>query len=376
MASALLVAFAAGQACAQQIAPATDLVRLADVAHEPQVVRSHSSADARASCGEATNDTGGPERAFYGVYENDLDAHGHDYDYTNGLMVGMVSSGKDAENFIIGLTRKIDWLVPGVRLFCFNRENAQFDGSIVNLMFTPRDLTLTEPDPHDRPYAGISLLSLGVFNIAKAREPYRRFDQFVVRVGMIGPSSGAGDLQTWWHDEIGGVHPAGWDAQIPDRVLYNIAFQRTNVWSFDLFEAFSLDLMPHYGASLGNTQTYLNAGATARIGWRIPEDYGPPRIAPSLPGASYFAAGDGFSFYAFAGFEQRYLTYDITLDERPARGESFVHRLDWVDDSQLGAVAQFGVFRLGYTRVWRSRQFRSQPDEDSFGVWSLTIRGP
>ena len=55
-------------------------------------------------------------------------------------------------------------------------------------------------------------------------------------------------------------------------------------------EAFGtgVDVMPHIGANLGNISTNASLGATFRLGYDLPSDYGTPRIHPSLPGSDFF----------------------------------------------------------------------------------------
>ena len=60
--------------------------------------------------------------------------------------------------------------------------------------------------------------------------------------------------------------------------------------------------------------TYLEVGATLRIGNDLPNDYGAPRIRPSLPGSNFFLPRDNFGWYLFAGAGGRAVAYNIFLD--------------------------------------------------------------
>lgn len=76
---------------------------------------------------------------------------------------------------------------------------------------------------------------------------------------------------------------------------------------------FNLEIMPNFGINPGNVFTYASGGTSIRFGWRIPEDYGTPRIQPSIPGSSYFSTSQ-FGIYTFAGVEGRAVARNIFLD--------------------------------------------------------------
>jgi hypothetical protein len=132
-------------------------------------------------------------------------------------------------------------------------------------------------------------------------------------------------------------------------------------------------MFAHAGASLGWIQTSVSVGGTVRAGYNLPEDFGLPRIAPSLPGSGYFRTQYGHGAYVYVGGEQRYVAYDVTLDEDPRLGPNYISRRDWVGDLQAGALVYWGPLRLSYTHVWRSEQFRSQQEGDGFGAVAIGV---
>jgi lipid A 3-O-deacylase len=239
-------------------------------------------------------------------------------------------------------------------------------------MFTPRDLTLDMPDPDDRPYAGMLLFSLGLVgsnhNLEK-RAQADRFDSLVYSIGVVGPSSRADDIQRWLHNYQEGIEPRGWRAQIDDRVVAGLAYQQTRrVFTNDAFDVFG-----HAGFSLGSIQTHAGIGGSIRVGYQRPVDFGLSRLAPSLPGSGYFRTNHPWGVYAFVGGEQRYVAYDVTLDESPRQGANNIRRRDWVGDVQVGAAFYYGRFRASYTHIWRSEQFHTQREGDGFGAIAIGL---
>jgi lipid A 3-O-deacylase len=49
-----------------------------------------------------------------------------------------------------------------------------------------------------------------------------------------------------------------------------------------------VDMMPSAGLALGNTHSYGSVAATFRFGNRMANDFGPPRIRPSVAGSEYY----------------------------------------------------------------------------------------
>jgi hypothetical protein len=241
-------------------------------------------------------------------------------------------------------------------------------------MFTPRDLTRAQPDLTDRPYAGILMFSAGLTaraNIDKAAEGY---DQIIYSLGVLGPDSGADEMQTSFHRWINGVEPKGWDQQIPNRVLVNLFYQHTRrdfAWPDPRDGGWNVRGFHNFGASVGNEQTSLSASYTLKLGYNVPLEMGMPRVAPSLPAAGYFSSNEKAGAYGFVGAGGRYTSYDVSLDEWPARQKNFITRRAWVSDAQAGVSMYYHWLRLQYTRVWRSKQFNTQHGTDGFGVFSI-----
>lgn len=136
----------------------------------------------------------------------------------------------------------------------------------------------------------------------------------------------------------------------------------------------ALEFTPNYGATVGNLVTSANLGLGLRFGENLPEDFGAPRIAPSLPGSGYFVPQGGFGWYIFGGVDGRYVARNLVLDERSTLGAG-VDRKPWVVDAQGGLAIYWKRVRIAYTQVWRTREYQQQRDRySSFGAVSVTWR--
>lgn len=237
-------------------------------------------------------------------------------------------------------------------------------------MFTPSDIRVADPAPGERPYAGwlYGTVGLGV-------QTGRQLDLFAVSIGMVGPSALAEQTQKLVHELVGADEPQGWATQIGDEPGFVATYQRS--WrglATTTLSGNQVDLSPHIGAALGNVFTYGNVGVTLRYGDRLPDDYGPPRIQPGLPGSADFAPVADFGWYLFAGVEARAVARNLFLDGNSFRDSRSVDKYPLVGDLQFGVVLDWPTLRLSYTHVLRTREFRSQTGNDDFGALGVSIK--
>jgi hypothetical protein len=222
----------------------------------------------------------------------------------------------------------------------------------------------------ERPYAGWLYGLVGVGAATGGQ-----LDLFTLSLGMVGPASLAEQSQKFVHEVIGANEPQAWGTQLGNEPGFVATYQRS--WR-GLAEAsmggVRLDLTPHLGAALGNVFTYANAGLTLRFGKHLPEDYGPPRIQPGLLGSGEFAPTSGFNWYLFAGVEGRAVARNIFLDGNSFRDSRSVDRRPLVGDLQYGFVIDWQDIRFGYTHVLRTREFRTQENNDDFGAISISVK--
>lgn len=166
----------------------------------------------------------------------------------------------------------------------------------------------------------------------------------------------------------------GWDNQIEDEVgivlSYDHRLRRLAQFGFGGFGA---DVTPNLGFTLGNIHTNLHAGLTLRLGQDLDNDYGPPRVSPSLAGAGYFTPRDNFSWYVFAGIEGRAVAHNIFLDGSLFRDDDpSVSSNAFVTDLQAGLVVQLLQTQFAFTYVERAEEFAEQTEPQRFGAVSIS----
>lgn len=304
----------------------------------------------------------GAEKGIWSfVLENDLFANADDH-YTNGLRVSWLSGKNQTSEWALNLADRFP-LFPADKA-------VRMSFSLGQNMYTPEDITLENPPLDDRPYAGWLYTSVGL-----VAETGQRLDQLELSVGVVGPASLAEQSQKRIHSFVDSDDPRGWDTQLKNEPGFILTYARS--WRGLISKSLlgvPFDLTPHAGVALGNVFTTANAGVTLRYGENMPNDYGPPRIQPSLPGSGFFIPQHGFGWYLFAGIEGRAVARDIFLDGNTFRDSRSVDKEPVVGDLQFGIVMTWQSLRLAYTHVLRTREFKNQGSRrGDFGAFSLSV---
>lgn len=294
------------------------------------------------------------------VYENDLFVD-KDEGYTDGLRFAWLSSENATPKLIKSLASKL----PGV-----SEGKKHVAIAVGQEMFTPRDLTQTALIPDDQPYAGWLYTSLGVIS-----DNHETLNSAMLTLGVVGPLSMAEKTQTEVHKIKGVQKPLGWDNQLHNEPGVNFSYERKwkNLASFKL-DGFGVDFTPDAGFSLGNINTSTSVGGALRIGYDLPDDYGPPRIRPSLPGADFFVPRNVFGYYFFASTHTQLVLRNIFLDGNTFRNSHSVDKEILTADVQLGIAVNYKNLRISYSHIFMTKEFKGQRTAPEFGSISASYR--
>ncbi len=295
------------------------------------------------------------------IFENDIFA-GTDEGYTNGFRAAWLSSEKNMPEWV---NDAASWLPM------FSPEGSKrVSVAIGQSMFAPEDLSSYNVIADDRPYAGWLYGSLGLVS-----DTGSTLDNVVLTIGMVGPSSMAEQTQKFVHEVIDSPYPYGWHNQLENEVGINLAYERK--WRAILQATpfgVGVDAVPHVGVNFGNVDTNASVGATFRLGYDLPADYGPPRIRPSLPGSDFFIPTKEMGGYLFTTIEGRAVARNIFLDGNTFRDSHSVNKENFVGSLQLGGTLTWGDARLSYTHVFMTKEYEEQDKAPQFGAITLSYR--
>lgn len=317
----------------------------------------------------AAEQTAQENGTFTLLFENDV-FYQTDRDYTNGAQLAWTSPVLAPEDWAVQLADKLPF-------FSYSSEVRKVY-ALGQDIFTPSDISLANPPLDDHPYAGYLYGAIGVLGKTPGGGGGApdRLDQVELQLGVVGPASLAEETQKFIHSILNDTKPEGWSTQLRNEPALLFEYERS--WRFrrKLFQDLELQADPHVGGALGNVYIFANAGAMARVGFNLPDDFGPPRIGPSLPGSYYFEPRKegALGGYLFFGVDARAVAHNIFLDGNTFQESRHVDKNIFVGDIEYGAAIAWDRFRLAYTHVFRTREFETQRGADQFGAVSLSVR--
>lgn len=309
--------------------------------------------------------------SFTAVLENDLFFNTDRY-YTNGVSFAFTTVHPILSD---RMWNRISHLLelgrdPAVR----DDSGVGYGVELAQMMATPRSILIAEPQPDDRPWAGLLYLAPSL-----TLQAGNRLYIFKVMLGVTGPWSLADRSQAEVHRVRDFALPQGWDNQIPNEVVGDLAVEQRR--RFRLIETdydFAAQLIGSAGYKVGTIEDSIRVGAEVRAGFRLPDDFGSTTIgsAGNIPGA-WKGANSGWlhrlGAHLFAGASGSAVAYQVMLDgtvfhDSPHIGrEPFVARFTW------GGALTSDRLRLSVQGVLTTREFKGQPDVHRFSSISLSF---
>lgn len=318
------------------------------------------------------------DNGFVGfALENDFFARASNSDehYTNGIQFSYLTSARASVAEPLAT-------LTGIPMFGIDKKSTcashRYAIALGQELFTPDDTDTTALVLNDRPYAAWLHLTFALQSVWKHEASGAALqDQWKLDVGIVGPSAMGEQIQNDYHALIGVAASEGWDNQLEDEIGINLTFERSvRSPAFATPSMFGLetDFVPYGVLSVGNVQTHAGLGGIFRLGPDVPEDFGPPRIYPGIGGSDVFTPISQFDWYVFAGVEGRAVAHNIFLDGNSFSNSHSVDKYPFVAEGRLGIVAVVAkTARISYTHIFRSKEFREQPEPDQFGSLTLSF---
>ncbi|GHB07564.1 lipid A deacylase LpxR family protein [Modicisalibacter luteus] len=291
---------------------------------------------------------------------NDTFSAGGDEHYTNGVELTRISV-PDQQHW----TRHLAARLPG-----WSAQSLDAVGyHLAHQIYTPNNIEATTLLENDRPYAGLLLGGISLFDDVE-HDGWREASVLDLEIGLVGPATGAEKLQNGAHHILGSEKAEGWDNQLENEPILNLGWHKA-WWAQADLGGLEMEYGPHTSLALGNLYTYAGAGGTLRFGEGLDNSFGVPSVAPAMSVRQGFLPDRSFGWYGFVGVEGRYMAHNLLLDGNTFEDSHDVERQEWVGDLKAGVAFNWGDWQLAYTAVWRTKEFKEQTDSDRFG--SLTL---
>jgi lipid A 3-O-deacylase len=307
--------------------------------------------------------------------ENDakrISLWGGDRNYTSGTQLSFLHSNGYVPSWARFLTSS---LIPPLNQ-TFMQPTWVFNFGITagQQIYTPANLSLSPPDPNDRPYA--AWLYTG------ALMHFRRDDwlhSFQVLLGIVGPPALGQQTQDWVHQVLGIPKPQGWGAQLKTEPTLSLFYeQKYRLWTVTWPEGNRfIDVFPYAGAALGNVFIYAGAGAGFRIGYHLSNDFGtaalsPVRVDPFLGVGEEESESHFFETYLFFNGEVRGVVRNLFLDGNTFQSSPSIPKRFFVLEWEMGGLLRLGRFSVAWRQVTQSPEFDQQGVAQVYGTLSFT----
>ncbi|MFI4896333.1 MAG: lipid A deacylase LpxR family protein, partial [Phycisphaerales bacterium JB059] len=221
-----------------------------------------------------------------------------------------------------------------------------------------------------RPYAGY--LAFGAF-VQRASEDVH--DHLELSVGVVGEWSGAEATQKFIHAAFPNQdEPLGWGTQLSNELAVNLRYQRS--WRFRKAQIGSLQLdgIPRLGFDAGNVFVRANADITFRLGYNLPDDFGPGRLLDYADVTGSW--GGDWGVYAYVRGGARAVARNIFLDGNTFAGSRSVDKRPVVASITAGFMGRYHHLEAGWSVTWLSEEFDTQGNGDSFGTLFARLSFP
>ena len=329
---------------------------------------------AHAQCDAITNPQV-PKGQWFLHWENDVFTRvASDEYFTNGLRVGHAWEPGCEREWVKKPARWLEDSALGrkVGLGDLARYTRSSTFAIGQSIYTPSDIRSDTYLPDDHPYGGYlyGLLRYDYTTPLRFEEPgwsSQAQKSFELQAGVVGPASGGAKLQKWVHEVMDDKDPKGWDHQLENEPGLMASF----LWQKRFVRNRSFDVIPSFGAALGNVQTYALAGMTMRVGQNLSGFPSRPVEAARISAGGLrddHATCHGLRFisecYVFVGGEVRFMAHNVFLDGNTFRdGGPGVDRVPVVYDFTAGLRLRFPGpgLTFSYIAVRRSREFEPVP---------------
>ena len=316
-----------------------------------------------------------PEAGFM-TLENDYWSQ-TDYHYTNGIQFSSRSKqdtrGKLTRSLTNGACRLFGC---GDARFLFTQHN------LGQLMYTPGHITVAEPQPFDRPWAGLLYTERQWLFLAPDGEA---LTTLTAQAGVTGKLSLAEHTQKFFHELFDDRMPQGWDNQIGNTLAVLVSAERRSAWpllSGDLAGGVRLHTAGHWRLAAGSIMSYAAGGVSVTIGKNLPP------VAPMPPGiVNRFRDAETSCLWRWLqctlvlGAEVRRVGWNLFLQGRPGKDDPSVEPRRWVGDLSAGLRLDFphtrgrdhGPVFLQLRATRRSAEFHSSVHVPSHTIGSLTL---
>jgi hypothetical protein len=302
-----------------------------------------------------------PEGIYTIQIENDsLSIPGTDRFYTSGERLGYVTPTGVLPGPLVSLGHTI--FGPGAQ---------RLEVDVQQVIYTPVDTQVYNPNPEDRPYAGELTLRATIIQDTPSTRSL-----LGISGGVVGPDSLGQSVQNDFHALIGDTKSKGWHYQLGNEPTLD--FYAGRIWRYDLASfdngAIGLQVLPQVTGQVGNSEIYAQGGAILRVGSGLDSDYGPAVISPAMSGTDAYTPTQPIVWYVFGGAMGRLVAHDLLVQGNDFQSSRGVTLTPYQGDLEAGAAIILYGIRVSATEVFETPEFHHEAPAFQYGSIAVSAR--
>ena len=289
---------------------------------------------------------------------------GTDYNYTSGLFFRW--SSPDSED----LTKTAPfWISTPAEWLSLNPDAHQGWGvEVSQQMWAPKDISQTQPQPNERPYAGLLYVKNSIYEQTDSVA-----NQYSFSLGLVGPDSYTEEAQKIIHSIIGSPDPQGWDNQIQYQPIAQLGVSTDRLIFRKPVSIYNdIDMGWMARAELGNYQSEVALGGTFRFGEGLSDSFGSTGFTHGNFINTNFLSNSKQGLSFFSGYEFRYRFYDLTIEGDLPDGSPRVDTQHLQTTVVIGGVFYQPRWGVGLSLATSSADYE-QDDKEIYSYGSITI---
>ncbi len=227
-------------------------------------------------------------------------------------------------------------------------DNISYGLSLSQEIYTPQNIQTVDVQYNDYPYAGVLLLNSGVTASDGEKGLLFKSD---LDIGVLGPYSGAGKVQYYFHYMINDFLPQGWDNQLCTWPIINYNFELSK----EVFTSNYAELIAIGAVRAGTLHDDMSLGFNFRIG----------EIQPYISSLGNLSA-EGYSqkwqYYFELQPSVNFVVYNATLQGgwMPDPDDYYLPASDLTNlvfKGRLGLGVKYKSFGLDLNLYYSSKEF-------------------
>lgn len=252
-------------------------------------------------------------------------------------------------------------------------DDLRVEYALTNTIYTPDNIEITEPQPHDHPWAGQTYFSASLSHkLLPLTDNWNYQQGMQLNAGILGPAAGARLIQSEFHKLINSRTPRGWHNQLRNEPTLSVDYLWQGQQALAVANNWYFIHQPAIGLSLGSPFTHLNYGWSIGLS-NSPQAINLPAIGTASLANSYFDKTENLTWQLLVGAQQKLVAYNLFFDGQLTHSSPELDKKRWVNQVYLGASLAYKGWRLTSKVIHIGREFSGQEKTNTYATLGVSF---